>query len=749
MYKSIFRALLALVLIFAFLLTLVGCSTTPAESSEEESVAESSASDEAESSAAESESDAESVTESEGDASVNDATSSAQTEGTAKPTGSTTNGGGHKTTKNPVTTQATTTVQTNRTVTYSGKLDKAVTAKATFTGDSGKPNFTADQKKIQKETGKALVKELIAAAKDPTVSTFVIPAGNYGFDMITTASNGVASGVIIQGIQRTADNPFTIKAEGATFWFEMTGNPCGNVTRGIHFIDCAHIYLDGLTMDGYSAFSIDGKITQIDKNGNRLGLDLYEGTMELNASTIAKAIKGSEFRLVAVKADGELMSALYNINNQWGPGSVQGSNLEVDSDGTCWFTFKTDTLMNTIFTDKWKNFYGENGTLEIGDQVTILYGVVLALCLDNCKQMQMTNIDCYVSKGGWWENGGYGDHLWKDCYFGVRPGTNRVLGAEGNMSQGLRHGSTYDGIVFGLTTDDAINIHGFWSKVNSVTALEDGGYSCNLANAPVGIQAGDTAEFYTASGKLVATCTVKSAPNTPKNYNGFTNPFVFNEEPPANYADLMIRWPNSECDGFAIRNCRFENIYQRVLINSGSGTIENNLFLSNGSNLSLTSNTGSYEGGIMENITIKNNVFYNTANHPGGTTVGISQTTNWANYISGKNISLTDNVFVNCGKLFTVSNVKDLTISDNLIVNPMIYDKAVTQFKDIATMSKATCSTKAYKNNVVYLTSGTAVAGDNPLKLTTAAKVSQAVDICHDDSLSVSAMLKKLRELFL
>ena len=151
----------------------------------------------------------------------------------------------------------------------------------------------------------------------------------------------------------------------------------------------------------------------------------------------------------------------------------------------------------------------------------------------------------------------------------------------------------------------------------------------------------------------------------------------------------------------------------------------------------------------LQNITIKNNVFYNTANHPGGTTVGISQTTNWANYISGKNISLTDNVFVNCGKLFTVSNVKDLTFSDNLIVNPMIYDKAVTQFKDIATMSKATCSTKAYKNNVVYLTSGTAVAGDNPLKLTTAAKVSQAVDICHDDSLSVSAMLKKLRELFL
>ena len=740
MYKSIFRAALALTLALAFLLSFAACDNTPAESadiSEDSSAAESTASG---------------GEESEGDGMTSDtvSTPAESSAGSTSPAASGNTGGKQSTAASPKTTTAgnTTVKKSNRTVTYSGKLDKAVTAKATFTGRSGKPNFTADQKAKQKEAGRSLIQELIAAAKDTTVSTFVIPAGNYGFDMLTTAPNGVASGIIIQNIQRTAANPFTIKAEGATFWFEMTGKACASVTRGLQFINCSHVYLDGLTMDGYSAFSIDGTIKTIDRSGNRIGIQLCEGTMEPDAATIEKAVKGSEFRIVTVKADGALMAPLYNVNNQWGPGSLQGNDLSVDSDGTCWFTFKTRTLMDTIFTNEWKSFYGSNGTLETGDQVTVLYGVVLALCLDNCRQMRVTNVRCYISKGGWWENGGYGDHLWKDCYFGVRPGTNRVLGAEGNMSLGLRHGSTYDGIVFGLTTDDAVNIHGFWSKAKSVMSLADG-YSMKVSQAPVGIQAGDPVEFYTSSGKLVATCTVKTDPVAKFNYNGFlSSPVILKEEPPQNYADLLIRWPNSECDGFVIRNCRFENVYQRVLVNSGSGLIENNLFLSDGSNLSLTSNTGSYEGGIMKNIAIRNNVFYNTANHPGGSAVGISQTTNWANYLSGDNISLTDNVFVNCGKLLTAANIKNMTITGNLIVNPLVYGQTVTRFEDIAMLSKASCSTKAYSGNTVYLTAGTAAGGDNPIKLTTAAKVSNAVKICRDDSLSASAMAKKLRGLF-
>ena len=671
MYKSIFRAALALTLALAFLLSFAACDNTPAESadiSEDSSAAESTASG---------------GEESEGDGMTSDtvSTPAESSAGSTSPAASGNTGGKQSTAASPKTTTAgnTTVKKSNRTVTYSGKLDKAVTAKATFTGRSGKPNFTADQKAKQKEAGRSLIQELIAAAKDTTVSTFVIPAGNYGFDMLTTAPNGVASGIIIQNIQRTAANPFTIKAEGATFWFEMTGKACASVTRGLQFINCSHVYLDGLTMDGYSAFSIDGTIKTIDRSGNRIGIQLCEGTMEPDAATIEKAVKGSEFRIVTVKTDGALMAPLYNVNNQWGPGSLQGSDLSVDSDGTCWFTFKTRTLMDTIFTNEWKSFYGSNGTLETGDQVTILYGVVLALCLDNCQQMRMTNIRCYISKGGWWENGGYGDHLWKDCYFGVRPGTNRVLGAEGNMSQGLRHGSAYEQLHLHFTTDDAINIHGFWSRVR-----EQNGRCAYLDFAPVGIEAGDTAEWYTADGELTAVSTVEKTPEPNYNYNGFLTSLVYFSEPlPDRAADLRIRWPHSECDGWTIRDCVFDNVYQRILINSGSGRFEHNLVRYMGSNLALTSTTESYEGGFMHDITIRDNVFLHSADHPGASVVEIVQTPGWGHTARATGITVEHNLMIGCGCPLEADNAVGLTVADNTVAVPVIFGRETVSPADL------------------------------------------------------------------
>lgn len=634
-----------------------------------------------------------------------------------------------------------------KTVTYTAQLDAAVTAEATFTGDSGKPNFTDEQKAAQKQAGRALIADITRAAEDPDVGTYVIPAGNYGFDM-TNKVSGVASGVVFKDIRRAEDNPFTIKAQGVTFWFEMTGQACPSFTRGLHFVNCAHIYVDGLTLDGYSQCAIEGKIKAIDRAGNRIGLELYEGTMHVDAEVIDRAKSGSKFRIVAVKAGGDLMAPLYNVNNGWGPGSFQGSDLSVDGDGTCWFTFKTDTLMNTIFTDEWTEFYGKNGTLEIGDQIVILYGTVMAVALDNCQQMKVMNLNCYVTKGGFWENGGYGDHLWQNCYFGGRPGTNRLLGGEGHMSQGVRHGSTYDGVTYGLTSDDAINIHGFWSKVTAVTAV-DAGYSANISFAPVGIKAGDEAEFYASNGKLVATCDVKEDPVATYNYNGFlTSPIIFTQEPPENYADLLVRWPNSEGDGFTIRNCRFFNDYQRVLINSGSGVIENNTFINVGSNLALTSNTDAYEGGIMKNIVIRNNVFCNVANHPGAVTAHLSQTLNWAQYRYARNISLLDNVFVNCGKMLSAANFRSLSVKGNLIINPMLYGGTVTRFFDLVTIGEADCTVKAYTGNVAYVVDGTPVAGENSIKSTTAEAAARAAAICADKTQSASSMAEKIRNLF-
>ena len=576
----------------------------------------------------------------------------------------------------------TNTTSSNAGVTLPASFSAGVTAKVSFTGKSANPNFTDEQKRQQKEAGQWLIDQIASAAKDLKQKSFTIPKGNYGFNM-TTPVNGIESGTILMNIDRPDNNPFTINAEGVTFWYEQTGKPCASVSRSLYFANCSNITVKGLTIDGYTGNSIEGTLTQIDTSGNRIAIKLSDSSMPLDDYTISRAVKGSECRIVTTKSNGDLMAPLYKVDpSGWGPGALQISDITAKGGGEYWLTFKTKTLLNKITSTEWKNTYGSNGTLETGDGICLLYGVSL-LCVDNCKQIKFENLNYYIGKGGFWENGGYGNHTWKDCYFGARPGTNRILGGEGNMSQGLRHGSTYDNLKFDLTTDDAINIHGFWSEVRSVS-----GNSASFNYAPVGIQAGDKAEFLNSQGRTVATLTVKTTPAASYNYNGFLSGQIEFTSAPPSTAGLKVRWPASECDGWKIINCTFNNIYQRILINSGSGTFENNTVLNTGSSLSLFSNgSGGYEGGVMKNITIRNNVFYNTANHPAGTAIELYQSPNYHTFIKAENITISNNAFVNCGMLFTSNNFKNLTFSNNTVINPIAYGKTITALDQLYSLA--------------------------------------------------------------
>ena len=66
------------------------------------------------------------------------------------------------------------------------------------------------------------------------------------------------------------------------------------------------------------------------------------------------------------------------------------------------------------------------------------------------------------------EYGGYGGHVWKNCYFGPRPGTSQWQGGEGFMFNATRHGTTLDGVVIRHTADDIANFHGYWGHIESL-----------------------------------------------------------------------------------------------------------------------------------------------------------------------------------------------------------------------------------------------------------------------------------------
>lgn len=566
-------------------------------------------------------------------------------------------------------------VTPNATRTGFPELDPA--APFSLDDPSGKPDFTDEEIRSQKLEGNRILDEIETAANDLSVDEYVIPAGNYGFDVNKMYSNA-ASGFVLKNIIRPDDDPFVIKADGVTFWFSLINKPAPNFSRAIHLINCENISIEGLTVDSYTSNTIEGKLTEIDIPYNRIAVELSDGTITDEA--LITGFEGTEKRIIPVKADGKAIPALYNINSTWGVEYLFIRKVEKIEEGKYWFYFKSQLLLNTIFEADWLEQYGTDGTLEPGDGISLLFGTMIGISLDNCKQLTIKDVSCYIGKAGFWENGGYGDHKWLNCRFSPRPGTNRILGGEGNMSQGIRHGSLYDNLYIGVTSDDAMNIHGFWSKVKTASSS-----LVQFDFAPVGIQKGDPVEFYDGAGRLIETNTVAETPASNFNYNGFLlGPIKLDSAPTGEVYSLSARWPNSECNGWKISNSYFEGVYQRILIQTGPGVFEGNTMRDMGSNLALDTNTADYEGGFLRDIEVRNNVFINTAVHPGAFPVKVSFNPNWASNIKASGISITDNVVLGAGaSAISLNNVRETDISDNYFLDMHEKSNVIVPYLDL------------------------------------------------------------------
>ena len=376
---------------------------------------------------------------------------------------------------------------------------------------SGTPTFTQSEISTQKIAGNALLTAIQASAVDLNQTAFVIPAGNYGFAQ-GNSLNGTTNGFLLNGIIRPDNNPFTIKAQGVTFWFDCMENASPQWGRAVYFNNCENVILEGLSIDTYTRNTIEGKLSKIDGTNNRIEITLLPGTFSDEAkilkynSTPGSTGYGNQCRIIPVKTNGNFIAPLYNINNTWGPEYLWLSNITKSANGKYWLNFRNTKLLNTIFASEWLSAYGKEGTLEIGDGISLLYKVMGGFIVDNSRQITIKDCTCYIAKANISEGGGYGNHKWINVKMVSRPGTNQILGGDGNMSEGLRVGSTFDGCTFGLTSDDAINIHGFWGKAKSR-------YSNSLVmdRMPSGVIAGDTIQFYNINnGELLYAYVVSS-----------------------------------------------------------------------------------------------------------------------------------------------------------------------------------------------------------------------------------------------
>lgn len=318
------------------------------------------------------------------------------------------------------------------------------------------PQFIDADKQSQFEKGNGIA-ELVRKAFDSDAESVTIPPGDYRFGKESWGKDGPIYPLEFRCLKRDAAHPFRIIAEGVTFWFDLPPDQAPSAHFALRFIDCSHISLEGATLDRDPRGCMEGRITQLDDEGNRIEIEASKGTL------IPSSFSGKlEQRLVPFNADGTFCTALYALQLK-GPGRLMYRNVVPGTQpGRYWVNLhEKSELLKTNRDPAWYRAYSDAGTLQVGDGLSLVYSTTLAISLMDSTALKLIGVKSYITKGCSRELGGGGGHLWKGCYFGPRPGTCQWQGGEGFLSGCMERGSTYDGITMQHTTDDIVNINGF------------------------------------------------------------------------------------------------------------------------------------------------------------------------------------------------------------------------------------------------------------------------------------------------
>jgi len=501
--------------------------------------------------------------------------------------------------------------------------------------DPAGPQFTAEQREMQRTAG-AKIGPLVRAGLDNGAASVRIPPGDYRFGADGWGADGPRYALEFNALQRDTAHAFTIDATGATFWFDLPDDQAPHAHFALGFKDCSNIIFRGATLDRSTPGHVEGRITRLDCVNNRVEIELSPGL------TAPPAFNGNtEQRVLPFKADGRFCAPLYALQN----GGVHLKYKGIMPSGTpgrYYVTMGDISLLDTIKDPHWQQTYGDLGTLAVGDGLSCVYTVSCAVELVHCDHLTMAGIKVYIPKGWGGEWGGAGGHRWKDCYFGPRPGTSQWQGGEGFMFCATRHGTTLDGVVMRHTGDDIANFHGYWGHIeslagNRVTFVRSGEFARTLAHD---IAPGDQLLFRDRnSGRPSGTARVLNVEGN----------VVVADQSVAAFTNAIVEWPEHACAGWQVLHCDFQDNYQRLLIQSGPGTVSNCLFARQGCGIELNSDFPYVEGGVAHDITIQDNTFLDVNPQPGGAAISMHTHTYNGGAPPFTNIVITGNTFVRPG----------------------------------------------------------------------------------------------------
>jgi hypothetical protein len=239
------------------------------------------------------------------------------------------------------------------------------------------PQFSPAQKQQQRQLGKAILNKIVAAHKSGA-SSFTIPAANYRWVADQGSPQDVYS-VVLDSLRRPSGSTFTIYAEGTTFWIDTRSGgiePAPHVTRGLRLVNCSNLRLSGLTIDFDPPNTIEGQVTQIDFQGNRIQLQLSEGTLFRPwPFDSKKLVHPNVGRFIPYKPNGDLITPLYafqaNAGLRFCNWTTPSSPVDGETTGkTIWATLWNTKLLSTTSLRSWHNAFGSAGVMQVGDAVS-------------------------------------------------------------------------------------------------------------------------------------------------------------------------------------------------------------------------------------------------------------------------------------------------------------------------------------------------------------------------------------------
>ena len=164
------------------------------------------------------------------------------------------------------------------------KSPPPVDTRFSFDAPAG-PQFTDAEKEAQRERGKAIM-PMIKKAFDGGAGEVRIPPGDYRFGQERYEGAKVFFPLGFYDMQRDAEHPFVIDATGVTFWFDLSDAQMPPGHRCVGFRNCRNIVLQGATIDRGTRGCIEGRITRIDRTGNRFEIQPSPGIVEIGRAHV-------------------------------------------------------------------------------------------------------------------------------------------------------------------------------------------------------------------------------------------------------------------------------------------------------------------------------------------------------------------------------------------------------------------------------------------------------------------------------